>query len=64
MRSKCSKLIFRSLRLLADEDGQDLVEYALLIAFLCIAAVAGTHKLATAITSTFTTISTDIANAA
>jgi Flp pilus assembly pilin Flp len=55
------KVSLRSLRLLACEDGQDLVEYAPLIALICIAAVAGINRVADAITTAFTNISISIA---
>jgi len=42
-----------------EEDGQDLVEYALLLAFIALAAVA----LLTGIKSNISTLWTDISNA-
>ena len=61
MRSECSELFFQIAAPSGGEDGQDLAEYSLPTACICIAAVAGTHKLATAITTTFTNIGTSIA---
>ena len=47
---------------LADsDDGQDLVEYALLTSLIALAAIAGVDKVASAVTSIFTKISTSIA---
>ena len=40
-------------RWLADEDGQDLIEYALLAGFLGFAAVAGAGFLGSAMNSTY-----------
>jgi pilus assembly protein Flp/PilA len=41
------------MRLWHEEDGQDLVEYALLIVLVALAAVAGMKALASAINQTF-----------
>lgn len=48
-----AKVILASLK---NEDGQDLVEYALLIALISLAATAGMGTLATDINAAFTTI--------
>jgi pilus assembly protein Flp/PilA len=45
------------------EEGQDLVEYALVVALVAFGAVAGMNTLATAINSTFNTISSDLNSA-
>lgn len=55
MRQQFLKL-FTAARRLAEENGQDLVEYALLIALISLAATAGMNTLATDINSAFTTI--------
>ena len=39
------------------EEGQDLVEYALLITLVALAAVAGVNKVASAINTVFSNIS-------
>lgn len=49
--------------LLKDERGQDLIEYALLIAFVAFAATAGMTTLATDINAAFTTIGGDLTTA-
>jgi pilus assembly protein Flp/PilA len=49
-------------RLWTDEEGQDLVEYGLLVALVALAAVAGMQSLATAINTTFASISTTVTN--
>jgi pilus assembly protein Flp/PilA len=44
------------IRLWREEEGQDLVEYGLLVALVALAATAGMNALASAINSTFGTI--------
>ncbi|HVU48105.1 MAG TPA: Flp family type IVb pilin [Terracidiphilus sp.] len=39
------------------EEGQDLVEYALLITLVALAAVAGVNKVASAINTVFSNVS-------
>jgi pilus assembly protein Flp/PilA len=43
------------------EEGQDLVEYALVVALIAFGAVAGMRSLATGINTAFATISTNLA---
>ena len=45
---------------LQDEKGQDLVEYALVVALIAFAATVGMKALATDINGAFTTIGTDL----
>ena len=45
---------------LAEEEGQDLVEYALIIALIALACVTGLKGLATAIQAAFTNIGTNL----
>jgi pilus assembly protein Flp/PilA len=45
------------------EEGQDLVEYALIVALIALAATAGMNTLATAINSGFSTLGTTLTNA-
>lgn len=47
-----------------EEDGQDLVEYALLLAFIALAAVAVLTSLGTGIGTLFKDISNTLSNAA
>lgn len=47
--------------LLYREDGQDLVEYALLVALIALAAISGTKEVASAVNSSFSKISTTLA---
>ena len=46
-----------------EEDGQDLVEYALLLAFIALAAVAILTSLGQGISTLFTDISKTLSNA-
>jgi Flp pilus assembly pilin Flp len=46
---------------MASEEGQDLVEYALLVCLISLAAIAGVDKVAGAVTSVFTRISSSLA---
>ena len=50
-------------RLWQEEEGQDLIEYALLIALVALAATVGMGKLATAINNAFTSLGTDLTSA-
>ena len=43
------------------EEGQDLVEYALLVCLVALAAITGVNKVAAAITTVFTNISSSLA---
>ena len=47
-------------RFAAHEEGQDLVEYALLVSLIALAAIAATQSVASAITSVFNNISTTV----
>jgi pilus assembly protein Flp/PilA len=52
-------LLYRKLHLLLSEErGQDLVEYALIVALISFCAVASMRTLATTISTTFTNINT------
>jgi pilus assembly protein Flp/PilA len=56
-------MVYRKLRLvLAEESGQELVEYALVIALLALACVVGMRSLATNLSSGLTTIGTRVTN--
>ena len=47
-----------------EEDGQDMVEYALLLAFVALAAVAILGTVKTSINSIWGSVNTTLANAA
>jgi len=50
-------------RVLVEEEGQDLIEYALLAAFIALAAVAAITQLGTAINNIYTRISSTVDSA-
>ncbi|MGO9636826.1 MAG: Flp family type IVb pilin [Terracidiphilus sp.] len=50
-------------KLMNNEEGQDLVEYALVVALIALGATASMQSLASAISSAFASISTTFANA-
>jgi pilus assembly protein Flp/PilA len=54
-------LFVSSQNLMAGEEGQDLVEYALLVCLIALAAIAGVDKVANAVTSVFTRVSSSLA---
>jgi pilus assembly protein Flp/PilA len=47
-------------RFVREEEGQDLVEYALLIAFIALACIVGLRNLGTAINTTYNSISSSL----
>jgi len=49
-------------RLWKEEEGQDLIEYALLVALVALAAVTGMQGLATAINKEFLALGTSLTN--
>jgi pilus assembly protein Flp/PilA len=55
MVDNLSNLLFK-MKLLLDEEGQDLIEYALVVALIGFAATAGMSSLATALNNAFTNI--------
>ena len=52
-----------AVRLVHDEDGQDLIEYALLATFVALVAIAGATLLGTALNGWFTSISSRVGSA-
>jgi len=49
-------------RLAREEEGQDLVEYALLITFIALACIVGMQQLGTAINNRYNSISSSLAS--
>jgi pilus assembly protein Flp/PilA len=45
---------------LLDESGQDLIEYALVVALIALAATASMNSVATAISTAFSTVGTHL----
>jgi pilus assembly protein Flp/PilA len=61
MKDKILKLSVM-LQILKDENGQDLIEYALVVALIAFAATAGMSTLATSINAAFSNIGTKLGN--
>ena len=61
MKNLIFKLFVMFQDLKSNEAGQDLVEYALVVALIAFGSTAGTSTLATGINSAFNTISSDLA---
>jgi pilus assembly protein Flp/PilA len=64
-KSRCSlpgsySAIQGFIRALADESGQDLIEYALVVALIALAATVSMTSVATAIGTAFTNIGTHL----
>jgi len=49
-------------RIRKEEDGQDLIEYALIVALIALAATAGMGTLASAINTAFTSVGTALSS--
>jgi Flp pilus assembly pilin Flp len=47
-------------RFLNETEGQDLVEYSLVIALMAFGAVAGMHSLSSGISTSFNAVSSDL----
>ena len=62
MNSAWMMLNWKFRGLLADEKGQDLVEYALLVALIALGVVAAIGSVATAVTGVFTNVSSSLAS--
>ena len=62
MRRKLSKFIFGLRRLLTLDDGQDLIEYALVVALIAFGATAGMTNVASGIKTAYSTLSTHLAS--
>ncbi|MGO9316369.1 MAG: Flp family type IVb pilin [Terracidiphilus sp.] len=63
MNSLLLKSFVKFQNLVNNEEGQDLVEYALVVAIIALGATASMQSLAQAISSAFASISTTFANA-
>jgi pilus assembly protein Flp/PilA len=63
MKDLLNKLSANVQSLMWSEEGQDLIEYALLIAFVAFAATLGMKSLATDINGAFTSIGTQLTTA-
>jgi pilus assembly protein Flp/PilA len=47
--------------LMSKEEGQDLVEYALLVAMIALVCISGVRNVATAVNTVFSNLSTSLA---
>jgi pilus assembly protein Flp/PilA len=56
MKDTMLKFYIKMQNLLSGDEGQDLVEYALVVALIALAATAGMGKLATALSGAFSSI--------
>jgi pilus assembly protein Flp/PilA len=61
MKDNLLKLALK-MRVLLSEEGQDLIEYALVVALIAFAATAGMSTLATAINTAFGTVGTTLSS--
>ena len=60
MKDTMLKLYIKMQNLLSSDEGQDLVEYALVVALIALAATAGMKTLATDLNSAFTSVGTTL----
>ena len=60
MRDSLLKLYVK-LQGLKNEEGQDLVEYALLVALIALVCITGVNNVASAVNTVFTNISSSLA---
>jgi len=60
MKDQLWKLSMKIQGILNREEGQDLIEYALIVALVAFAATAGMGTLATAINTAFTNVGTKL----
>jgi len=63
LNDKMLKLSIKIKALLSDDRGQDLVEYALVVAIIALGATVAMTALSTEINTVFTSISTKLAAA-
>lgn len=60
MKDIMLRLYIKFQNLVSQDEGQDLVEYALVVALIALAATAGMKALATSLSGAFTTIGTTV----
>ncbi len=63
MRNLLLKLQVQALQFFKEESGQDLIEYALVVALIAFAAVVGMNTVATGINSAFSKIASKLSSA-
>ena len=62
MKDMLMKLNIQMMHLLSEEDGQDLVEYALIFALIALGCCAGMKSLASVINDGFTSFGTTVSS--
>jgi pilus assembly protein Flp/PilA len=60
MHSTLSHLYMRLVNLTNGEEGQDLVEYALVVCLIALACITGVNQVASAVTAVFSNISSSL----
>lgn len=60
MKNRMQKFALKIVNTFKREEGQDLIEYALVVALIAFAATTGMNSLATGINTAFTSISTTL----
>jgi pilus assembly protein Flp/PilA len=60
MQARLMNLYFTLQNLMRQEEGQDLIEYALVVALIALAATAGMNTVATAINTAFSNVGTKL----
>jgi pilus assembly protein Flp/PilA len=63
MKEKLMLKYLQLRNLISDEQGQDLIEYALVVALIALAATAGMDAVATSINTAFNTLGTRLTTA-
>ena len=63
MKNMMLKLYVTMQNMIANEEGQDLVEYALVVALIAFGAIAGMSALSTELNTAFKTISSQVGSA-
>jgi pilus assembly protein Flp/PilA len=63
-RQDVKNLVIGTRRLMSDDSGQDLLEYALLVALIALVAIVAVTDSGKAVNSIFTRIATEVQNAA
>lgn len=63
MKDMMLKLYVKMQTLMANEEGQDLVEYALVVALIAFGAIAGMSALSGELNTAFNTISNKVSSA-
>jgi pilus assembly protein Flp/PilA len=62
MRMHIFQRLYMKWQYLLKDEGQDLIEYALVVALIAFAATAGMNSLATSINNAFTSIGTALSS--